>query len=310
MHTPAPVRADRTLAAILLSLLALTLFALMALIVKHLSPRYDPEELSAYRNLFALIPALVALYATPAWHAAGRPWIIRQWKLGLFRGSFIIFAQYMFYTALALIPFATATTISNANALFMTALAVPLLKERVGPVRWGAVLIGFVGVILVTRPGSDSFQWAALLPVGAAFLYALNGVTARLMDPDVPSPLLNIYASGTSAVGGVIFALALGGFTPIASWTDLGWIVLMGTLGGLAVLCVVVSFRMAEQADLAPFTYFAIPISFALGWIFYREAPVEDLFPGALLIIAGGLLIVWRERQKSRRPVVPEPPET
>ena len=74
----------------------------------------------------------------------------------------------------------------------------------------------------------------------------------------------------------------------------------MGGFGGVAVLCLVVAFRMTEQSNLAPFSYFGIPIAFVLGWIFFDEAPWSDLFPGALLIIVGGLLIVWRERGKSR----------
>jgi drug/metabolite transporter (DMT)-like permease len=75
----------------------------------------------------------------------------------------------------------------------------------------------------------------------------------------------------------------------------------MGAFGGSAVLCLVYAFRMTEQSNLAPFTYFGIPLAFVLGWVFFGEAPWRDLFPGALLIIAGGLMVVWRERRLSRR---------
>ena len=82
---------------------------------------------------------------------------------------------------------------------------------------------------------------------------------------------------------------------------DMVWIVLMGVLGGTAVLLLVISYRMTEQSNLAPFSYFGIPLSFAFGWLFFNEAPWSTLFPGGVLIAAGGLLIVWRERSQDKR---------
>lgn len=308
MQRPGPVAL-----AILISLVALVLFDLMGLVIKRLSATYGAAELSAWRNLVGLLPAAVALWTSVAWHAAGRRLCIRQWRLACLRGATVTFAQLTFYLSLGRMEFATTTTIAYSTALFTTAFAVPLLAEKVGPVRWLAVLIGFVGVVMVMGPGRGTFTWDALLPLAASVLYALTAVTARMIDDDVPSPLVNLYSSGTAAVGAVILALAMGGFTPIASAGDLGWIVLMGAFGGSAVLCLVISYRMTEPSNLAPFTYFGIPLAFALGWLFFEEAPVDDLFPGALLIVAGGLLIVWRERRRTRPASLdgrsdPEPP--
>lgn len=289
---------QRTMLAVWLLLLALLLFDGMGLLIKHLSARYGAAELSAYRNVIGLIPAAVALWWADGWHRSGRRLRIRQWRLALARGGMVILAQYLFYLALAKLAFATATTISYSNALFMVALAVPILGERVGWVRWSAVLVGGAGVLMVTGLGTDAFSWEALLPVGAGALYALSGLTARLVDDEVPTPLLNLYSSGTAAVGAFGLAVLLGGFSPVAGVQDAGMILAMGCLGGAAVLTMIVAFRMAEQSDLAPFNYFGIPLAFLLGWLVYGEAPWGDLFPGALLIAAGGLLIVWRERQK------------
>ncbi|MEO9574413.1 MAG: DMT family transporter [Tateyamaria sp.] len=291
---------DRTGLAIVLSLLALTLFDAMGLVIKHLSVTYTAAELSAWRNLFGIIPAVIALVLSRKWHNAGRRLRIRQWKLALMRGAVVTFAQLFFYMSLGLMAFATASTITYANALFMTALAVPLLGEKVGWVRWSAVLIGFVGVVLVMKPGSDAFTPVALLPLAAAAFYALVTVQARQMDDDVPSPLVNLYSSVAALFGAIILALAFGGFSPIASWSDLGWIAAMGAFGGTAVLLLVISYRMTEPSNLAPFSYFGIPLAFLLGWLFFGETPWDALFPGALLIAAGGLLIIWRERHRSR----------
>ena len=291
---------DRPGLAILLSLMALTLFDAMGLVIKHLSANYTAAELSAWRNLFGIIPALIALSLSRSWHTAGRPLRIRQCRRGLARGAVVTLAQLCFYLSLGQMAFATASTITYANALFITALSVPLLGERVGWVRWGAVIIGFVGVIMVMQPGSDAFDTTALLPLAAASLYGLVTVQARMMDDDVPSPLVNLYSSIAALVGAFVIALAFGGFTPVRNLSDFGWIIAMGGFGGTAVLLLVVSYRMTEPSNLAPFSYFGIPLAFLLGWVFFGETPWDALFPGALLIAAGGLMIIWRERRRKQ----------
>jgi len=286
--------------AIALSLVSLVFFDLMGLVIKRLSSDYSAAELSAYRNIFGLIPSFIALFSSRAWHQTGRRLQIRQWGLMCARGLIVSFAQLMFYLSLGLIAFASATTISYSSGLFMTAFAVIFLGERVGVVRWTAVLIGFGGVVMVLGPGRDAFTPASLLPLGAAALYALSGVTSRLIDEDVPSALANLYSTGFAVLGSVMLALFFGGFSPVHSASDLAWIIAMGGFGGTAVLLLVVSYRMTEQSNLAPFSYFGIPMAFFFGWVFFDEAPIRDLFPGAILIAAGGLLVVLRDRSRNR----------
>ncbi|MBO9450419.1 DMT family transporter [Tropicibacter sp. R16_0] len=303
-NTTAPLEAttrkDNLILAVALSLLALVLFDAMGLIIKYLSPRYAAAELSAYRNFFGIFPSVIALWSSRAWHQSGRPLKMRQWKLGLMRGVFVTFAQFLYYFSLGKLAFATATTITYTNAFFLTALAVPILGEKVGWARWSAVLIGFSGVIWIMKPGSDSFTVNAIAPVGAAFLYAIAGVTARLFDPEVPSPLINLYSVVSALVGSLVLVAVVGGFSPIERAQDFFWVIGIGMFGGTAVLCLVVSYRMTEQSNLAPFSYFGIPIAFVAGWLVFDEAPWGDLFPGALLIVVGGLLVVWRERRLKR----------
>ncbi|MEO0389161.1 MAG: EamA family transporter, partial [Pseudomonadota bacterium] len=133
---------DQVWRAIGISLIALLCFDIMGLVIKHLSPRYAASELSAYRNLLGLIPSALVLALSRDWHAGGRKLLIRQWPLALLRGAMVTLAQLSFYLALGKIAFATATTISYSNALFITAISVPLLGEKVGWIRWSAVLIG------------------------------------------------------------------------------------------------------------------------------------------------------------------------
>ena len=292
---------DRTGLAIILSLISLTLFDGMGLIIKHLSNDYSATELTVWRNLFGLFPMLVALWSSRTWRTSGKKLKIRQWKLALLRGAIVTFAQLSFYISLGVMAFATASTISYSTALFTTAFAILILGERIGWVRWSAVLIGFLGVIMVIQPGAEGFSSYALFPLAAAVFYALVGVTARLFDDDVPSAVINLYSSFSSVIGAVLITYFWTGFNKITSTIDMVWIVLMGVLGGTAVLLLVISYRMTEQSNLAPFSYFGIPLSFVLGWLFFNEAPWSTLFPGGVLIAAGGLLIVWRERSQDKR---------
>ena len=295
MHTE-----DRTGLAIILSLIALMLFDGMGLIIKHLSNDYSATELTVWRNLFGLFPTLIVLWSSTTWRTIDKALKIRQWKLALLRGAIVTFAQLSFYISLGVMAFATASTISYSTALFTTAFAIPILGERVGWVRWSAVLIGFLGVIMVIQPGVEGFSSYALFPLAAAVFYALVGVTARLFDDDVPSAVVNLYSSFSSIFIAVLITYFWSGFNTITSAIDMLWIILMGGLGGTAVLLLVISYRMTEQSNLAPFSYFGIPLSFILGWLFFNEAPWSTLYPGGILIAAGGLLIVWRERSQDK----------
>jgi drug/metabolite transporter (DMT)-like permease len=272
----------------------------MGLIIKHLSNDYSATELTVWRNLFGLFPVLIALWSPRTWRINGKALKMRQWKLALLRGAIVTFAQLSFYISLGVMAFATASTIGYSTALFTTAFASLILGERVGWVRWSAVLIGFLGVIMVIQPGAEGFSLYALFPLAAAVFYALIGVTARLFDDDVPSAVINLYSSFTSVIGSILITYFWTGFNEITSLIDMVWIVLMGVLGGTAVLLLVISYRMTEQSNLAPFSYFGIPLSFVLGWLFFNEAPWSTLFPGGVLIAAGGLLVVWRERAQNK----------
>ena len=165
----------------------------------------------------------------------------------------------------------------------------------------GAVIVGFVGVVFILQPGSDAFSFFSILPLAAAAFYALLTITAKLFDDEVPSALVNLYSSVISTACATIITLFIGGFTMFTSFKEVLWLVLMGGFGGSAVLLLVTSYRMTEQSNLAPFSYFGIPIAFLFGWAFFDETPWNTLFPGAALIILGGLLIVWRESALAKR---------
>ncbi|MEM7059295.1 MAG: DMT family transporter [Pseudomonadota bacterium] len=300
-------RSHSILIPILVIMLGIFLLDLMGVFIRILSATYPAQELAVLRNLFGMVPSVILLWTLANWHERGRPLRIRQWKLAFARGLFVSFAQLCFYVALTKLEFATATTLAYAGPMIVTALSVPVLGERVGPWRWAAVVIGFAGILLIMRPGTDAFTLWALLPLGAAAGYAVSAVLVRLIDQDVPSPLVNLYANLSAMVGAAVLTLLMVQPVAIQSWHDLGLIAAMGCSGGAGVLCLTYAYRMTQPAILAPFEYTGIIFAFGLGWLVFNEAPFATLFPGVLLIVGAGLLIVWREQKSNSAIPYPRP---
>lgn len=286
--------------AVAILLLAILLFDVMGAIIKHLGARYPPQQLSVFRNIFGLVPGAVVLWSSAAWHSAGRPVMIEKWPLALARGLFVTGAQFCFYWSLTVMEFATASSIAFAGPLFLTALSVPVLGNRVGLTRWLAVCAGFSGVVMVMRPGGVAFDWHAVLPVLAALGYASTNVTAQLFSRTTATAAINLYSLVGAIAGSSILLLLTGEFVPVAEAVDWLWLAAMGTAGGLAVFCMISAYRLSEPSSLSPFEYFGIPFSFVIGFAAFGETPFERLFPGVLLIVGGGLAIIWRERQNAR----------
>jgi len=283
--------------AILVCLLAYLFFDVMSVHVRFLSVRYTPQELSVYRNVFGVVPAIALLAYTRELSFNPGDYGIRQWKLAVSRGLFVALAQFLFYTALANLELATVSALGQTNALFVVLIAIIFYGERVGAWRWGAVMVGFAGALMIVRPGSDVFTWNAVLPIGAAFCYAASAVTLRSFDRSISNSILYLYSATAAAVGAIVFAAGTTDFTPIHSVQDMLLILSMSFCGGFGVVCLMYAFRNAPASVLAPFSYFGIISAFSLGWIIFNEFPIDTLFPGILFIVLSGLTILWREQR-------------
>ena len=288
--------------AVFLIILAIFLFDVQGALIKYMGDRYPVPQLASFRNLFGFIPAILILVLSREWHAKGRIILIRQWRFGLVRGLFIAGAQYCFYLSLTKMELATATTLTYIGPVFITVLSIPILKHSVGIWRWLAVGTGFLGVLLIMQPGAEVFSPYALLPVAAAFGYALAIVSTKLFVDEVPTVMINMYSAVGALVGSTSMLFATTGYIPIESTTDWLWLVAMGSVGGCAVLLMISAYRLTRPGSLSPFEYFGIPFSFILGWVFFGEAPFERLLPGVIFVVCGGLIIAWRERKQRTRP--------
>jgi drug/metabolite transporter (DMT)-like permease len=289
---------NRFLRAVIYILIAILLFDLQGVIVKFLGDRYPVQQIASFRNIFGLIPSLLVLFLSSEWRSGGKILKIRQWRLGLLRGLSIAAAQFCFYLSLTKMELATAATLAYISPVLITILSVPILKHHVGLWRWTAVTVGFIGVLMIMGPGSDVFTLYSLLPIAASLGYSLSTVCVRLFDDHVPTALLNMYASVGALSGALLILFATTGYQGVDSAGDWLLLVTMGLVGGFAVLALISAYRLAKPASLSPYEYFGIPFAFILGWLFFDETPFEKLIPGVFLIVAGGMLIAWRERKK------------
>ncbi len=283
--------------AVLVMMLAILMFDIQGAIIKHLGDRYQIQQIALYRNLFGLLPSFMVLYFSLEWRAERRSIRLRQWYLAFFRGVVIACAQMSFYWSLTIMEFATASTLAFAGPLFVTTLSIPILGARVGAIRWAAVIVGFVGIVLVMKPGDKIFELKALLPVIAAFFYGLSSVMVRLFDDNAPTATINLYTTFSAMICVAIMLFGFGSYQTVSPSTDWFWMIAMGMVGGFAVLFMIVGYRLTQPSNLSPFEYFGIPFSFVIGLVFFNEAPFNKLFPGVIFIVMGGLLIVWRERR-------------
>jgi drug/metabolite transporter (DMT)-like permease len=215
-----------------------------------------------------------------------------RWKWHLFRTLLATGAMFGFFYGLSRMPLVNALTIAFTAPLFVTGLSVPFLGEHVGWRRWLAVIVGFIGVLIVLRPGQGMFTPAAIGVIIAALCYAGLALTARKLATTESSFSLAVYV----VTGPFLVSLTLlpGNFTmPTAG----GWFlfVLAGLCSALAWVGIVGGYRRAPPAMLAPFEYTAIIGAAIAGYLIWGEVPDVWVVTGGLVIIASGLFIVYRE---------------
>ncbi|MBM3518115.1 MAG: DMT family transporter [Alphaproteobacteria bacterium] len=272
---------------------SVAVFSVMDALVKWLAADYSVAQLMFFRSVFAFVPLGVL-----AWHSGG-PAALRTTRPGghVLRALIGITAMGLFFLALGLMPLADVVAISFAGPLFLTALSVPLLGERVGIRRWAAVVVGFLGVLVIVRPGPGMFDPVSLVAVGGAVAYGLAMIMVRKLSATESTVAIVFYFTLSCAlVSGL--ALPFTWVTPPAE----DWIALaaLGVLGGLGQILMTNAFRRVQAAVVAPLEYTAILFAVALGIVFWNERPDSWTLIGAAVVIACGLYILHRETMRGR----------
>lgn len=289
---PSPADQGRSQAVIGIALMCIGVACLCVndAIAKTLTAEYSAAQILFLRNLIALPFAVLVVLKFGGRKAlrSHRP------MMHLLRGAIWLCAAMLFFTGLKFLGLAEATALIFVAPVFITALSALLLKEQVGWRRWVAVLVGFVGVLIVVRPGGSTFQMASLLPVSTALFYALLMISARWVDPRESVWTLMLYLVGAGAV----LAAVLMPFVWVPfRLEDAGLFVGIAFFGTAGVTMMTQAFRFAPASVVAPFDYTALIWATVLGWIFWAEVPDLATFLGAGVIIASGSFIVWRERR-------------
>jgi drug/metabolite transporter (DMT)-like permease len=291
--TSAAAGRSAALAGIGYMLVAVFLFGLTSAMGKWMVARYPVGEFLAIRSsatLLLLVP-LIWRAGVAAFRNAPRP------GLQLLRVALTTVEVAMFFWAVNYMPLADATTFYLAGPIYVTALSVPLLGERVGWRRWSAVLIGFCGVLLALRPSSASITLPALTVLCGSVLYSLVLVMTRMLRQTSDTVLM---------LGQYLGAFAVGTLTAPFGWTlpsayDFAFMASLGLISVVSLYCTVRALKLASASIVVPYQYLMIFWSVLFGWLLFGELPDIYTVAGATIIIATGLYIYTRERVLARR---------
>ena len=214
--------------------------------------------------------------------------------LQIIRPAFLICSISSLFIGLTYLPIAEATAIGFVAPLFITALSVPILKEKVGIHRWSAVVFGFLGVIIIVRPGTEFWHIASIMPLLGAFFFALFQIMTRLL-----SATENTYTT--------LFYTGLGGLGWSSLMVPFVWSPMLrihffvffsiGIMGAIAHLCMISAFDRAEASFLAPYNYTKLLWVAVLGYIIFGDIPSLEMWLGAFIIVSAGFYVFSREKK-------------
>ena len=216
-------------------------------------------------------------------------------QLQIFRPALLVCSISSLFVGLTYLPIAEATAIGFVAPLFITALSVPILKEKVGIHRWSAVIVGLIGVIIIIRPGSDLWHFASIMPLLGAIFFALFQILTRLLSI-TENTYTTLFFTG---LGGLIWSSIIVPFIWISpSQTHIIIFLLTGVLGALAHLCMISAFDRTEASLLAPYNYTKLIWVAILGYLIFDDIPSHNMWIGAAVIVSAGFYIIYRERKK------------
>ncbi len=281
-----------TLRGIAYIVAAMAVLSTMDTLIKWLAAHFPIMQIYLFRALFALVPILFWVARSGTFVALRTDRFLAH----VWRSAFGIVALVSFIYALRHMPLTDAVAIGFSAPLMITAFSSPLLGERVGGRRWAAVGFGFIGVIVMIRPGSSLFHPVALIALISALSYALGIIAIRRMIRTESTPAMAFYFSLNGAAVGLA-SIPFGWVWP--SGPQLLALLSVGLLGGIGQLLLTAAYRLAPAAVIAPFDYTAMLYVTILGYVVFGELPDAALIIGAAIVVASGLILVRGESRKA-----------
>ena len=274
----------------LLMLVAVSLLPIMDAIAKDLGERYPVMQVTWGRYVFTLACILPQLL----WRYRDQLLDIPQPALQLVRGLAQVLATFLFFLTLTFLPLADTVALAFMYPLIVTALAPFVLGESVGWRRYAAVVLGFIGALVIIRPGFEVFQPASIFGLGIGFAFAVYILLTRKLRGRTP-PLVTL--GWVAAIGVVTTSLLVPFvFEPMA-WADWLGLALIGLLGAMAHQCIIRGFEMAPASVLSPLGYAEILMAVLIGYLWFGDFPDGFTWAGIFIIAGAGLYVGWRERR-------------
>jgi drug/metabolite transporter (DMT)-like permease len=302
----AHLRDRRSLLAVASLFAGIFVFSFQDVVIKTVAGLYPVHEVIAIRSLVS-VPILLAMLH---WQGGLRALVSRRMGWLALRGLCLMVSYTSYYLAFPVLPLAAIVALFFTVPLFVTALAGPFLGEKIGINRWVATIVGFAGVLVMMRPTSGLFEWAALLPVASAFFYGTAALMARRLGATDSAPVMAfhqnlIYLMGALTMAALFGQGGLAGDSQgslaflLRAWTVPGWtdLLLMAATGPIAAIGTVLltqAYRMAEANLVASFEYTGLIWASLWGFVFWGEIPGAATLAGAALIIGAGLYMLSR----------------
>ena len=299
--------------AILFIVLGMFFISVNDMVIKRFSGEYPLHQMVFFRSAIGMFFTLILIHLEGGWR------LLKTDQPGLhaLRAVMVFASNMTYFAALAVLPLPDATALFFIAPIMITVLSISILGERVGPRRWGAVIVGFCGTLIMVRAqGStrgDVSIWIYLLPILAAFFYAtMQVLTRKLAKTKASAMAFYIQITFVLFCGSSGLIVGNGQFADgvqhpslvfllrawiVPSAADMSYFVLIGILATGVGYCLSQAYRSAPAATVAPFEYVLLPMSIMWGWVIFADWPGLPVWFGSAIIIAAGLYVIWREHK-------------
>ncbi len=268
---------------------AFLMFTVMSMFAKLLSVNHSVIEIAFYRNLIASMPFLVMVFAF-----GRREILVLRSKPVLVGVRAVIGTLSLIttFTAFTLMPMADTTALLFASSLFIPVLGVIFLKESVGPYRWAAVAIGFIGVVIMSHPSGEVYTLGIVIAICAALMHAILQIILRYLGHYESPETITFYFF---IIGTFLTALPLPFIAVRPTLAEIPLLLGVGLSGTAAQWLLSIAFRNARAAIVTVFNYSSIVWATLFGWMIWNDWPLPTVIAGGAIVIASNMLIIWRE---------------
>jgi drug/metabolite transporter (DMT)-like permease len=268
---------------------AFFMFTVMNMFAKLLSANHSVIEIAFYRNLIASVPFFIMIFVF-----GHREILVIRSKPSLvgIRAVIGTISLVTTFAAFSLMPMADTTALLFTSSLFIPVLGVIFLKESVGPYRWSAVAIGFIGVVIMANPSGEVNTFGILVAIFAALLHAILQIMLRYLGRYESPETISFYFF---IIGIFLTALPLPFIAVRPTMAEIPLLLGVGLSGAAAQWFLSIAFRNARAAIVTVFNYSGIVWATLFGWMIWNEWPMPTVIAGAAVVIASNILIIWRE---------------